>query len=98
MIAYLKKEDVNKEKELEKLKQQVKDLRMQAHKEKETLMEEYSQQIAQLEAAVSDKDEEVCSWQKHYHWVNSVCKLYISVVLPRVGKLLIPLIFYPRLR
>lgn len=59
MIGYLKKEDVGKEKELENLMQQVRDVRTEAHCEKETLMEEYSQQVAQLEAAVSDKDEEV---------------------------------------
>lgn len=59
MIAYLKKEDVGKETELENLKEQVRDVRTQAHQEREALMEDFSQKIAQLEAAVSDKDEEV---------------------------------------
>ena len=59
MIAYLKKEDCTKETELDRLKQLVVDLRTEAHREREALIETYSQKIAQLEASLSEKDEEV---------------------------------------
>lgn len=59
MIAYLKKEDATKELELDALKQLVSDLRTEAHKEREALIEDYSQKIAHLEASLSEKDEEV---------------------------------------
>lgn len=59
VIAYLKKEDSTKETELSRLKRVVSDLRTEAHKDKEALAEEYSQRIAQLEATLSERDEEV---------------------------------------
>lgn len=59
MIAYLKKEDVAKEQEIDRLKQMVRDIKTDAHREKDELEETYSQQIAQLEASLSEKDEEV---------------------------------------
>ena len=37
----------------------MRNLRTEAHRDKEVLIEDYSQQIAHLEAAVSVKDEEV---------------------------------------
>lgn len=59
MIAYLKKEDAVKEAELDRLQQLVKDLRAQAQREREAMVEDHSQRVAQLEAALSEKDEEV---------------------------------------
>lgn len=70
MIAYLKKEDAGKEKNLEDLKRQVRDLRTEAHRDKETLMENYSHQIAQLETAVSDKDDEVTDDLGMVKWIH----------------------------
>ena len=61
MIAYLKKEDVAKENEIGKLKEMVREIKTEASKEKEQLEETYSHQIAQLEASLSEKDEEVCN-------------------------------------
>ncbi len=59
VIAYLKKEDVLKEDEIDQLKKMVKDSKTEAHREKDELEEAYSQEIAQLEASLSEKDEEV---------------------------------------
>lgn len=59
VIAFLKKEDVGKVAELDKLKSQIKSLHIDAHREKETIMEDSSQRVAQLEASLSEKDEEV---------------------------------------
>ena len=60
VIAYLKKEDAGKELELDHLRQEVKDLRVEATKEREALIAEYSHKIAQMEKELLDKEEEVC--------------------------------------
>ncbi len=59
MIAYLKKEDVEKEHELDHLRQEVKDLRVEATKERESLIEDYSYKICLREKELQDKEEEV---------------------------------------
>ncbi len=59
MIAYLKKEDAEKDTQVDQLKHHVKTLQVESNEDKEMLTEEYSQQIALLEANMSEKDEEV---------------------------------------
>ena len=49
--------------ELDRLKGQIKSLHIDTHREKEMIVEDYSQRVAQLEASLSEKDEEV----RKYH-------------------------------
>ena len=59
VIAYLKKEDGQKDQEIDSLRQQVKDIRVTAHNEKDTLVAEHEQKVTQLEGALDEKNEEV---------------------------------------
>ena len=59
VIAYLKKEDGQKDEELDALKQQVKDTRVTALNERDVLIAEYEEKIAQLESTLNEKIEEV---------------------------------------
>lgn len=59
MIAYLKKEDGQKDQEIDALKQQVKDIRVTAHNERDNLITQHEQKITQLEKALLDRSEEV---------------------------------------
>ena len=61
VIAYLKKEDGQKDEELDALRQQVKDTRVTALNERDVLIAEYEQKIAQLEGTLNEKIEEVRS-------------------------------------
>ena len=60
VIAYLKKEEGQKEQEIDALKQQVKDIRVTAHNERDSLIAEHEQKVLQLEGALNEKNEEVC--------------------------------------
>ena len=59
MIAYLKKEDSQKDQEIDSLRQQVKDIRVTAHNERDTLIAKHEQKVTQLEGALDEKSEEV---------------------------------------
>lgn len=59
VIAYLKKEDSQKDQELDALRQQVKDIRVTAHNERDALIGEHEQKVSQLESTLNEKNEEV---------------------------------------
>ena len=59
VIAYLKKEDGQKEEELDSLRQQVKDTRVTALNDRDALIAEHEQKMAELENALNEKNEEV---------------------------------------
>ena len=60
VIAYLKKEDGQKDEELDSLKQQVKDIRVKAVNERDILVTEHEKKVTQLEGTLNEKSEEVC--------------------------------------
>ena len=59
VIAYLKKEDGQKEEELDSLRQQVKDTRVTALNDRDALVAEHEQKMTELENALNEKNEEV---------------------------------------
>ena len=58
-IAYLKKEDGQKDEEIDALRQQVKDIRVKALNERDALIAEHKEKVSQLEGALAEKNEEV---------------------------------------
>ena len=64
MIAYLKKEDGQKDQEIDSLRQQVKDIRVTTHNERDVLIAEHEQKVTKLEGELDEKNEEVCA---RYH-------------------------------
>ena len=60
VIAYLKKEDGQKDQEIDSLRQQVKDIRVTAHNERDVLVTEHEQKVTELEDTLNEKNEEVC--------------------------------------
>ena len=61
VIAYLKKEDGQKDQEIDSLRQQVKDIRVTAHNERDVLIAEHEKKVTELEDALNEKNEEVCA-------------------------------------
>ena len=59
MIAYLKREDTQKDQELDNLRQQLKDFKVESRNERDELMDKYSQEISKLETALEEKNDEV---------------------------------------
>ena len=59
VIAYLKKEDGQRDQEIDSLRQQVKDIRVTAHNERDTLIAEHEQKVTELGDALNEKNEEV---------------------------------------
>jgi hypothetical protein len=59
VIAYLKKEDGQKDQEIDSLRQQVKDIRVTAHNERDVLVAEHGKKVTELEGALDEKSEEV---------------------------------------
>ena len=59
VIAYLKKEDGQKDEEIDTLRQQVKDIQVKALNERDTLIAEHKEKVSQLEGTLSEKNEEV---------------------------------------
>jgi len=83
VIAYLKKEDSEKEQELDLLRQEVKNLRVEATREREALMADFSQKITAMEKELQDKEEEVGGHNALY-WVLiflCTCLLKNSIML-----------------
>ena len=75
VISYLKKEDAEKVKELENLRQQLRKQRMETSKERDLLTEEYSQRINRLEVGLHEKEDEV---YKRAIWFRShYCSLKV---------------------
>lgn len=60
VIAFLKKEDAGKERELEDLQLKVKDIHMEAKREKDALLEKHYKEVTELEENLLEKEEEVC--------------------------------------
>ena len=60
MIAFLKKEDKEKDTELGGLRQDLKDLHHETHKEREVLVQEYSEEVKTLDEQLKEKTQEVC--------------------------------------
>lgn len=61
VIAYLKKEDGQKDEELDALKHQVKDIQVKALNDRDTLITKHEHKITELESTLTEKNEEV-SW------------------------------------
>ena len=61
VIAYLKKEDGQKDQEIDSLRQQVKDIRVMSHNERDILIAEHEKKVTELEDALNEKNEEVCA-------------------------------------
>lgn len=59
VISFLKKEDVKKDDQIEKLQTIVKDLKREFRKEKQGLINEYTSQIQDLQQALTEKSNEV---------------------------------------
>ncbi|XP_019374386.1 PREDICTED: basal body-orientation factor 1 isoform X1 [Gavialis gangeticus] len=59
VISFLKKQDVEKDKQIDKLKQQLTDLKQQAQEESEKLTEYYSNQLKELEERFHKKAREI---------------------------------------
>ena len=59
VIAYLKKEDGQKDQEIDSLRQQVKDIRVTAHNERDSLITNHEQKVTELKDALNEKNEEV---------------------------------------
>ena len=59
VIAYLKKEDGQKDEEIDTLRQQVKDIRVKALNERDILVAEHEEKVSQLKSALNEKNEEV---------------------------------------
>ena len=74
VIAYLKHEDTEKDQELDHLKQQLKDFKVESRNEREALDDEHSQQISKLESVLAEKNEEVLLYTYNVHVL--ACTLY----------------------
>ena len=59
VIAHMRREDTEKGAELEHMRQRLKDLRAEASRERDFLTKEHLERVAQLEASLHDKEEEV---------------------------------------
>lgn len=59
MIAFLKKEDKEKDTELGGLRQDLKDLHHETHKEREVLVQDYSDKVKTLDEQLKEKTQEV---------------------------------------
>lgn len=59
VITFLKKEDAVKDNHLERLQQQMRDLKKENRREKENIVEDFSKQINELEEHLTDKTKEV---------------------------------------
>ena len=59
VIAFLKQEDSQKDQELDRLKQQVKDLQVKSRADQEQLVREHSDQLSQLQSSLEAKEKEV---------------------------------------
>ena len=84
MIAYLNKDSVSKDEEVGNLRLQVKDLRLEARKEREALTEQFSQQITSLEEQLAEKNEEVRAVMAEAGLLLNDCNidLYTPAILP----------------
>ena len=61
VIAFLKQEDSQKDQELDRLKQQVKDLQVKSRADQEQLVREHSDQLSRLQSSLEAKEKEVGS-------------------------------------
>ncbi|PFX18447.1 basal body-orientation factor 1-like [Stylophora pistillata] len=59
VISYLKQEDSKKDDQVSKLQQALKEVKREARKERQALVDEYSQQIHQLQESLAEKTNEV---------------------------------------
>ncbi|KAM7444118.1 hypothetical protein ABFA07_007291 [Porites harrisoni] len=59
VISYLKQEDAKKDEQVSKLQQALKEVKREARKERQALVDEYSQQIHQLQESLAEKTNEV---------------------------------------
>ncbi|XP_046551162.1 LOW QUALITY PROTEIN: basal body-orientation factor 1-like [Haliotis rubra] len=59
VITYLKKQDQDKDTQLERLQQQMRDMKKEHRKEKEVIVEDFSKQINELEEKLGEKMREV---------------------------------------
>lgn len=59
VITYLKQEDGKKDEQVSKLQQALKEVKREARKERQALVDEYSQQIHQLQESLAEKTSEV---------------------------------------
>ncbi|XP_031564389.1 basal body-orientation factor 1-like [Actinia tenebrosa] len=59
VISFLKQEDMKKDEQVSRLNQALKELKREARKERQALVDEYSQQIHQLQEALAEKTNEV---------------------------------------
>lgn len=59
MIAFLKKEDKEKDTELGGLRQDLKELHHETHKEREVLVQNYSDNVKSLDEQLKEKTQEV---------------------------------------
>ncbi|XP_041469637.1 basal body-orientation factor 1-like [Lytechinus pictus] len=70
VITYLKKEDQTKEDLISKLQKQLKDTRRESRKEKQQIIEDFTERFHQLEQALTDKTEEVKMMQSELKLVK----------------------------
>ena len=59
VIAFLKHEDSQKDQEVDRLKQQVKDLQVKSRADQEQMLREHSDQLDQLQSSLEAKQKEV---------------------------------------
>ena len=76
----MKKEDSEKEQELDLLRQEVKNLRVEATREREALMADFSQKVTALEIELQDKEEEVHKWFKILHFVDVRFAVHVKLL------------------
>ncbi|XP_070571083.1 basal body-orientation factor 1-like isoform X2 [Ptychodera flava] len=70
VVTFLKKEDQAKEDLIAKLQKQLKDTKREARKEKQQIIDEFSQRINQLEDSLNDKSNEVKMMQSELKLVK----------------------------
>ncbi|XP_071490868.1 basal body-orientation factor 1-like [Diadema antillarum] len=70
VITYLKKEDQTKEELISKLQKQLKDTRRESRKDKQQIIEDFTERFQQLEQALKDKTDEVKMMQSELKLVK----------------------------
>eukprot|EP00794_Sanderia_malayensis_P017759 gene17759-19532_t len=70
VVAFLKKEDLKKDEQIDRMQQIIKELKRDTRKEKQSLIDNYTQKIHDLQDALTDKSEEVKLMQSELKMVK----------------------------